>query len=135
MLSEHDVQQLRDLVEAYKTQIHDQDEAVFRSLWAQDQECSLISIAKEFRGVDAIWSDFLMGRIHALYSAITLVTESLDIRPVNDDAAVVIFAYHTVCTRREDGALHGIHGLETQVMVREAAGWKLVHVHYSKAGD
>lgn len=38
--------------------------------------------------------------------------------------------YHTECIIRENGQPHGIEGLETQILKRTEAGWKIAHIQY-----
>ena len=69
-----------------------------------------------------------------LYERIKLIKdEDLKINFVNDELAIVIFNYHTQCILRENGEFFGIEGVETQVMIKEAGVWKIIHIHYSKS--
>ena len=81
-------------------------------------------------GKKAIQNDFL-GLIRKVYETIDLISESTDVRLLNEKCALIIFAYHTDCIRRESGEPYGIAGLETQVYILENGDWRLVHVQYS----
>ena len=110
--------------------VHTQEEEDGIGLWADECEVSLISGAKQFTGKRAIQEDFL-GLIRNAYETIDLISESTDVRLLNDNCAVLIFAYHTECLRRDTGEPFGIAGLETQVYVKENGDWRLAHVQYS----
>ena len=92
----------------------------------------LISPAGCFSGTEEIYRDFLVGRIGAAYARIDLIAESVEVRPVTEDAAVGLFRYATDCIRRDTGEPYGIAGLETQLWVRQGGEWRLCHVHDSK---
>ncbi len=125
--------EIKQLVENYINAIHSQDEQQFKNLWSQQQNCSLISIIKEYHSLDAIYNDFLIGIIQRAYQSIILVEDSpLDIRLVDENTAIIIFEYHTECIKRDTLEEYGIHGLETQIAIKENNTWKLVHIHYSK---
>ena len=128
-----DKEQILRLLEDYKQAIHTQDEAFFRSLWADDTDNALLSVTKDYHGTDAIVRDFLIGGIRAAYQEITLIADNEPVvRFLTDEIAVIIFRYHTECIRRETGEPYGIAGLETQIVRKTPDGWKLTHVHYSK---
>lgn len=127
-----DHEMILQVVERYTDAIHTQNKENFCSLWADNPHCVLISLTKQYQGVESIYQDFLIGGIQKAYSQIELVAESADIREITDSLAIVVFRYHTECIRRETGEPYGIQGLETQVMVKEDSTWKLQHVHYSK---
>ncbi len=125
--------EIKQLVENYIEAIHTQDEQQFKNLWSQQQDCSLISITKQYHGIDNIYNDFLIGRIQQAYQSIILVEDSpIDIRLVDENMAIIIFKYHTECIKRDTLEEYGIHGLETQIAIKENNVWKLVHIHYSK---
>lgn len=125
-------QQIEKVLKAYIRAIETQDETDFRSIWSSNPDCTLISITNQYRGLESIYRDFLIGGIQATYSAIKLIADSVDIHEINPALAVVVFHYHTECLRRDTGEPYGIQGLETQVLVKEDGQWKLLHVHYSK---
>lgn len=127
-----DIAAIKAVVRAYAKAIHTQDEDDFRGLWSRQALCTLISVGKLYRGIDAIVDDFLIGAIHRLYSSIELVVDSIEVNLVDEAHATVIFGYRTECVRRETGEPYGIQGLETQNFVREDGSWRLQHVHYSK---
>lgn len=124
--------QVKELVLHYAKAVQTQDKAEFCGLWADNPDCTLVALASQYQGVDAIYRDFLLGRIQASYQTIKLVPESIDIRMLRGGLAITVFQYHTECVRREDGADYGIRGLETQVAVQMGGRWKLQHIHYSK---
>ncbi len=127
-----DLQAIENVVRKYQDVIHTQNEEDFRSLWANNEYCTMISIRDQYVGIDSIYHDFLIGKIQKAYSDIELIADSIEIHPINEELVIVAFAYHTVCIRRETGEPYGIEGLETQVIVLEDGQWKLLHVHYSK---
>lgn len=120
------------MVERYAKAIETQGKEEFCGLWADTPDCVLISITSQYVGVERIYQDFLIGRIQAAYAQIRLIPEDVEIHEVSGSLATVVFRYHTECIRRENGEPYGINGLETQVYIREAEGWRLLHVHYSK---
>lgn len=132
MSREKDFEQIRAGIAAYCHAVHTQEAEDFLPLLAGGNENVLISPGGCYVGSEAIHRDFLIGVIRRLYTKIDLIADSIDLRPVNEDTIVAVFAYHTECIRRDDGSDFGIAGLETQVWVRQQAGWRLTHVHYSK---
>ena len=125
--------EVTDLVMKYVESIRTQDKESFYSLWANNSHCILISVAKEFVGIDSIYNDFLIGLIQARYSEIKLIAEEIKIHQINENLVTVVFGYHTECIMRNDGSNFGIKGFETQVIIKENDNWKIQHIHYSKA--
>lgn len=125
-------EEIKQVVLRYTEAIHTQNKEDFYALWANNNDCVLISITKQFQGIDSIYEDFLIGGIQAGFSTIKLVAESIDVHEISETLATVVFQYHTECILRESGEPFGIAGLETQVLVKEDGQWKLQHVHYSK---
>lgn len=123
---------IKGLVLRYAEAIGTQDQAQFCSLWADNPDCTLVALASQYQGVDAIYRDFLLGRIQASYTQIKLIPESIDIHMLRSDLAITVFQYRTECILRKDGSDFGIRGLETQVAVKVDGEWKLQHIHYSK---
>lgn len=129
----NDILKINQLVQNYKTAIHTQDEAFFKSLWTGNATDTMISITNQYIGLDDIYSKFLIGKIQASYQTITLIEDSQPVIHFLDDCtAIVIFEYHTECIKRDTLEPYGIHGLETQVVKKINDEWKLAHVHYSK---
>ena len=124
---------VKETLNRYINAIHSQNEEDFRSIWTDQAECSLISVAKIYKGIDSIYHDFLIGGIHHLYETIDLIAEDIDINFTDNTHALIIFRYRTECIRRETLEEYGIQGVETQCMILENHEWKLQHVHYSKA--
>lgn len=120
---------IEETIEQYACQIHDQNEKKFRKLFRTD--VILISGTKVFEGIDEIWGSFLAELIHQKYSDIRLVKEDLKINRLDERTAVAVFRYHTECTLRENGLPHGISGVETQVLQKQAGSWQIVHIHYT----
>lgn len=127
-----DQEQIKQLVNRYIQAIHTQDKDEFLSLWTGSDADTMISITRVFSGTASIYQDFLIDAIQARYSNIDLYSDSLTIHVLDEKTAIVIFAYHTQCTLRENGEDYGIQGLETQVLRKIDGQWKLQHVHYSK---
>lgn len=115
----------------YCRSVHTQDLEEVRKLWNNSAECSLISPGGMYSGIESIYQDFLIDGIRSAYSRIDLIADDVNVRFVSDECAIVIFAYHTDCDRRETGEWFGIEGLETQVYNKVGDDWKLTHVHYS----
>lgn len=132
MSREQDKKMITDLVERYIQAIHTQDKADFLSLWTGNDADTLISITQIFKGDQAIYQDFLIDVIQKAYTRIDLINDGLTIHLLDDQNAIVIFAYHTDCIRRETGEPYGIQGLETQVLRKVNGQWKIQHIHYSK---
>lgn len=128
MNAEHEC---RQLVARYAQAVHSQRRADFDAVFARHAECRLISVSTEFVGRDAIYQQFLVERIGAKFSQITLVADVVSFNRVAPDMMVIVFRYHTECELRETGEPFGIRGLETQLALREEGEWRLVHVHYS----
>ena len=118
-------------LQQYIRLVHTQEESDSIGLWAEKCEVALISGAKQFTGKAATMNAFLKELIRNAYETIDLISESVDVRFLNDSCAVLVFAYHTECIRRETGEPYGIAGLETQVYIKENDEWRLAHVQYS----
>lgn len=133
MGTEQDKREIAGRVADYCRAIHTQNREDFFALWSGDAHDTMISIANVFTGTETIYQEFLLGRIQQAYSSITLVADSEpDIHLLTEDTAVVVFSYHTECTRRDTGEPYGIAGVETQLFVKVDGQWRLHHVHYSK---
>jgi len=115
----------------YCDAIHTQDPEHFRSLWAEESPCTLISIGTIYCGYDAIFNDFLINGIQANYETIDLIPEDITVIERYKGRALVTFRYHTKCIRRSGGSPFGIEGVETQVWAMED-DWRLIYLHYSK---
>lgn len=124
--------EILQMLEQYKKAVHTQAAEDFYPIWAKSCETSLISLSTCYTGTDAIYHDFLLGRIRAAYTRIDLIAKETKVRLLSEDCAVVIFSYYTDCDRRETGEHYGIAGLETQVYIKEPDGWKLAHIQYAK---
>ena len=131
-MTQPDREQILRGVERYCHAVHTQRAEDFLPLWAEGTQNGLISPAGCFSGTEEIYRDFLVGRIGAAYARIDLIAESVEVRPVTEDAAVALFRYATDCIRRDTGEPYGIAGLETQLWVRQGGECRLCHVHYSK---
>lgn len=121
--------QVNAVVDGYCAAIHTGDEAALRAVFAGEATDTLISQSTLYEGPDAIARDFL-GKLHELYTTITLVNDGLDAHLLTDDVAIVIFRYHTECVRAGTGEPYGIAGLETQVLKRTSDGWRIAHIQY-----
>lgn len=130
MMSE--IERVKELVHDYQELINRQDRKLFDKLWSNEQECILISITDEFKGKESIYQDFIIGTIQKAYQEISLIAQDIEVNFINEQMAIVVFKYCTECIRRDNGEKYGIQGLETQVVIKEANQWKLVHLHYSK---
>ena len=127
-----DTEQIQQIVQSYITAIHTQDKDSFLSLWTGNKADTLISLTSVFHGDEAIYQDFLIDKIQACYSYIELFADHIDIHQIDEENAIVIFSYHTVCRLRETGEDYGIEGIETQVFRKVSGQWKLLHIYYSK---
>lgn len=125
-------EQILSIVKSYMEAIHTQDEKLFKSLWADNSNVTLISITRCFYGTDAIYQEFLIDLIQKTYESIHLIADDIQIKKINNDLAIVVFQYHTECIKRDTLEPYGIEGLETQVLVKENDEWKIQHIHYSK---
>lgn len=119
-----------EMLEQYKRCVNTQKREDFYPIWSSGENV-LISQSNCFVGTDAIYDEFIIGRIQKAYSKIELISKTAEVRKLTDDTAVVVFEYVTDCTRRESGEPFALGGLETQVYVREQGEWKLAHVQYS----
>lgn len=124
------INEIEQLIQNYADAVHTQDEKAFKSLWTQEDTNIEISGTKLFKGIESIYQDFLIGLIRKKYSSIILVNDGLQAYLLTEDAAVVVFEYHTECIVRESGEPYGIAGLETQVLKRTREGWKIAHIQY-----
>ena len=124
---EHEIEQV---IARYTAAIHSQDEKEFKSLWTGEPTNTLISGSSVFTGLETICQDFLIGILQKRYSTIALANVGLTSYSLTGDVAVAVFRYHTVCTLRDTGEPYGIAGVETQVMKKTGAGWKIAHIQY-----
>lgn len=131
-MTEDDRRAIAQLVRDYCDAIATGGPDDLRALWCGRADDTVISVTKEYHGIDEIAEGFL-GRLRELYASIVLVAdEEPSVRQLSDDTAVVVFRYHTETTSAVDGEPGGIAGIETQVVRRTPQGWKLAHLHYSK---
>lgn len=126
-------QEIKELIHKYTEAVYSQDKDKFYSIWANNSNCILISIANEFTGIESIYNDFIINIIQKSYSVIKLIPDDVQIRLINENVATVVFAYHTECILRKNGEKFGIKGLETQLIIKENGKWKIQHIHYSKS--
>lgn len=124
--------QLNSLLNAYIECVETQSRQFFDEVWSTEGTCRMISGQNMFEGRESIWEDFIVGKVGASYESIDLVKEDVWFEVVDGAHALIIFKYHTECVMRDTGEPFGVAGLETQVAVRQAEGWRLQHVHYSK---
>lgn len=130
-MTEHDAQAIQQLVRDYCKAVSHGSGAEFLALWCGRDDDTVISVVTEYRSPKGVAA--FHARLRELYASIELVADDEpSARPLADDAAIVVFRYHTECARAETGEPFGIEGLETQVVRRTPAGWKLAHLHYSK---
>ena len=125
-------QPILDLVAKYQKLVNTQSRELFDEVFANHELCNMISITNHFPNREAVYNDFLIGRIQARFSRIELIADEIIVNEISDDLAIVVFKYHTDCDLRENGQPHSIEGLETQVIVKQEGEWKILHVHYSK---
>ena len=127
-----DNREIVELVNKYKLLVNTQSRALFEEVFASSNQCQLIAVSHHFMNRESIYNDFLMGAIRNSYSRIELISDDLVINQISDTLATVVFKYHTDCDLRETGEFYSISGLETQVLIKENNGWKILHIHYSK---
>ena len=132
-MTEKDVREIIEFVHHYCDVVSHGDGDDFRALWLGRPDDTMISLTSDFHGVDAVVDDFLVGLIRRLYDSIELIEDDVpDVRPIDDDTAVVVFRYHTEVIRSDTKQPDGIVGIETQVVRRTPEGWRYAHIHYSK---
>lgn len=124
------MREIEQLVQDYADAVRTQDEKAFKSLWTGEDTDIEISGTKLFQGVESIYQDFLIDLIQKKYSSIILVNDGLQAYLLTENVAVVVFKYHTECIVRESGEPYGIAGLETQVLKKTEAGWRIAHIQY-----
>jgi len=116
------------VVQNYCDAIRDNDAEAFRAVWAGEATDTVISQSTLYEGPARVME--FLGMLHQVYDAIELVNDGLDAHLLTDDVAIVVFSYHTVCTRAGTGEPYGIAGLETQVLKRTSDGWRIAHIQY-----
>ncbi|MBQ9007521.1 MAG: nuclear transport factor 2 family protein [Atopobiaceae bacterium] len=116
------------VVQNYCDAIRDNDAEAFRAVWAGEAADTVISQSTLYKGPARV-REFL-GLLHQMYDSIELLNDGLDARLLTPDVAIVVFRYHTVCTRAGTGEPYGIAGLETQVLKRTSGGWRIAHIQY-----
>ena len=127
---------VQHLLDTYVKAIHEQDTDLFQSIWAGTQEDTLIAVTTIFHGPKAIQQDFLMGAIRKTFTLIDLfIDKEPIIHALGPDDAIIIFPYHTECTKRETGEAFSIQGWETQVLKKIDGVWKIFHDHYSMSAN
>lgn len=117
-----------EVVRRYCDAIRDNDAEVFRAVWTGEDGDTVISQSTLYQGPARVME--FLGLLHQIYDAIELVNDGLDAHLLTDDVAIVVFKYHTVCTRAQTGEPYGIEGLETQVLKRVGDTWKIAHIQY-----
>lgn len=126
----NDVKEIEQLIKKYTQAIHTQNKDDFYDLWTKKENNVMISNSNFFKGIDNLYSEFLIGGIQNAYTRIDLIIDDQQINFIHKDVAIVILKYHTDCIRRMSGEHYGIQGLETQVVQKTEQGWKLVHIQY-----
>ncbi len=128
MAEENILQVSSEVVARYCNAIRDNDSEAFRAVWAGEDTDTVISQSTLYEGPTRVME--FLGMLHRVYDAIELVNDGLDAHLLTDDVAIVVFRYHTVCTRAGTGEPYGIEGLETQVLRRVGDAWKIAHIQY-----
>ena len=116
------------VVGRYCDAIRDNDAEAFRAVWMGEGTDTVISQSTLYEGAARVME--FLGMLHKVYDSIELVNDGLDAHLLTDDVAIVVFRYHTVCTRAQTGEPYGIEGLETQVLRRVDDAWKIAHIQY-----
>jgi len=123
-------QDMEAFVQAYARSVNTCDMALAKSLWKQDGAVSFIHPLGYEHSFAEVAQHFYLDTMDALFSKRELVPKNLRCAQYGD-TAVLEFEWDFYAAAREDGSAVHTQGRESQVLVREDEGWKIVHIHYS----
>ena len=126
-----DTKAIHHLVEQYVQAVDTVDLSLLSRIWSHSSEASFIYPLGEEHGFDAIAQHVFHDVMGGMFSARDLQTRGLIIH-VNGNAAWSEFHWVFHATMRKDSSPVTTHGVETQIYHKEAANWRLIHVHYSE---
>jgi len=125
-----DLKAIHALIDRYAKSVDTLDPDLISQVWSHAGQVSFIYPLGEEHGLDAIEQHVFRDVMGGMFSARDLEIQVVSIQ-VNGDSAWSEFHWVFHATVRKDGSAVTTHGVETQIYRKEAAGWRLVHVHYS----
>jgi ketosteroid isomerase-like protein len=125
-----DVAAIHQLIGQYAQAVDTVDLDLLSRIWSHSPEVSFIYPLGEEHGLDAIEQHVFQGVMGGMFTKRDLEPQAIEIH-VNGDVAWSEFHWVFHAMMRKDGTAVTTRGVETQVYRKEAAGWSLVHVHYS----
>ena len=120
---------VRELLQQYARSVNELDLGLAEQLWSKRQHITFIHPRGHQRGWEDIRQAFYldtMGRLPERH----LTLKDISVQVLDDSTAWVEF-YWDFVAKLPDGKPLKSAGRETQILRREADGWKIVHVHYS----
>lgn len=124
-----DEARINTLLAKYRQSVDSLDPALIGEIWSTDLPVSFVHPLGTDEGLDQIKSD-IYGKTMGMFAQRDLTFDTSTIHVHGDSAWVEItWTFHAVWKDSHEAVT--THGRETQVLVREQNGWRLVHVHYS----
>ena len=120
---------LRLLLDQYITSINEVDISLAEQIWSQTGQISFIHPRGHQRGWDEIKNGFYLEAMGP-FAKRRLEFRDVSIHILSEDTAWAEF-YWDFEAEFPDGKPLATTGRETQVLKKEADGWKIVHIHYS----
>ncbi|GAA4898633.1 YybH family protein [Ferrimonas pelagia] len=122
--------EVQSILDKYTASVKTLDMTLAQSIWSQSQAVSMITPRAHQSGWEAVSGGFYQGAM-ASFSDRTLVLRDIAIHPLGADSAWAEFDWRfTATTSTGKQIVHD--GRESQLLHKEADGWKIVHVHYSR---
>jgi ketosteroid isomerase-like protein len=126
-----DVEAIHHLIDRYTKAVDTIDLNLLSQIWSHSPEVSFIYPLGEEHGFDAIEQHVFENVMGGMFSARDLETHDVAIH-VDGNAAWSEFHWVFHATMRKDGSAVTTGGVETQIYLKQAGTWRLVHVHYSE---
>ena len=128
--NESSIEKIRSLIAEYAKSVNDADTDLASQIWSVSPEASFIHPLGHEQGFEQIKENVYKRLMGGMFSERKLSPHNIEVQ-VLGDAAVAEFYWDFSAKLRKDGSPVTTHGRETQVYLKTADGWRLVHVHYS----
>ena len=123
-------QAMETFVQTYARSVNTCHIDLAKSLWKQDGAVSFIHPLGYEHSFAEVAQHFYLDTMDVLFSKRELIPKHLRCAQYGD-TAVLEFEWDFYATARKDSSVVHTQGRESQVLVREDEGWKIVHIHYS----
>jgi ketosteroid isomerase-like protein len=125
-----DTEAIRAIIAKYAQAVDDADTNLAAQIWSASPDVTFIWPLGREHGFDQIKRDVYEAAMGGMFSERKLSIHDISVH-VYGDTAWSEFDWDFTAKLKKDGSPVTTHGVETQIYRKEAAGWRLVHVHYS----